>query len=147
MQLEEIHEMWQKDSVIDDTQLDIASVDAAKLHGKYLSMHSVAKLSLKKAELSHKTLLKNKFLYYNGKLSQKEIDDLGWAYDPFNGLKILKGDMTYYYEADTDIQKSESKIAYHKEVVSVLEEILTSLKWRNQSIRNIIDWKRFTSGV
>ena len=27
----------------------------------------------------------------------------GWEYDPFGGLnKPLKGDMNYYYDADTD---------------------------------------------
>jgi hypothetical protein len=147
MTLEEIHEMWERDCIIDDTQLDQSSVDTAKLHGKYLSIHSMCKMLLKKSENNHKTLLKNKFLYYNGKLSKNEIDALGWEYDPFNGLKILKGDMSYYYESDIDIQNSESKMLYQREMIHVLEEILTSLKWRNQTIRNIIDWKRFTSGV
>ena len=51
MNLENILELWKKDSVIDDMKLDEASRDSAKLHSKYLELHSVAKLKLKKLEL------------------------------------------------------------------------------------------------
>ena len=36
--------------------------------------------------------MKNKWLWYHNKLSKEEIERLV-AYDPFDGLKILKGEM------------------------------------------------------
>ncbi len=62
-------------------------------------------------------------------------------------MKILKGDMDKYYDADPDIQKSEEKIEYWKTVVLALKEILESVKWRAQSIKNIIEWKKFEAGA
>jgi hypothetical protein len=145
--LESILEMWKEDGKIDEMSYDEASRDSAKLHAKYMELYTLAKLKLKKTENEFNILLKNKWLHYNGKLSKSEIDDLGWSYDPLNGLSILKGDMDKMYDADTDIQKMDTKIHYMKTVVDTLKEIMESIKWRHQSIRNAIDWVRFTSGA
>ena len=91
-------------------------------------------------------LLKNKFLWYNGKMSQEEIVALGWDPDPFDGLKVMKGDLSYYYNSDVEIQKSEQKIAYYKAMVDALKEMVEGIKWRHQHIRNIIEVRRFESG-
>ena len=68
--LQQILEMWKKDSVIDEMNLDESSRDSAKLHGKYLELLSVNRMKLKKAELEFKVLLKDKWLHYNGKMSK-----------------------------------------------------------------------------
>ena len=146
LKLEDILTEWQKDSEINQGRLDQASVDTAKLHAKYLQWLSVAKLQLKRQQMNQKTLLKDKWLYYNGKMSQDEIESRGWDYDPFNGLKVMKGDMDYYYDSDKDIQKSEEKIVYYKTLVETLQEIVESIRWRHQTIGNIIKWKQFESG-
>lgn len=145
--LQEILEMWKKDSVIDEMNLDEASRDSAKLHGKYLELLSVNRMKLKKAELDFKVLLKDKWLHYNGKLSKEELDEKGWNYDPLNGLTVLKGDMDYYYDSDPLIQQAQTKIEYLKELTDVLREIIDNIKWRHQTIKNMIEWRKFTSGV
>ena len=48
--LEQILEMWKKDSEIDDVRLDEASKKSASLHSKYLELLSIYKLQLKKKE-------------------------------------------------------------------------------------------------
>ena len=145
--LQEILEMWKKDSVIDELNLDESSRDSAKLHSKYLEILSVNRIKLKKAELDFKVLLKDKWLHYNGKMSKEEIDTKGWDYDPLGGLTVLKGDMDYYYDSDPLIQKAQTKIEYLKEVVDTLKEILDNIKWRHQTIKNMIEWRKFTSGI
>ena len=95
---------------------------------------------------AQKILLKNKWLWYNGKMPQERMDELGWSYDPLDGLKIMKGEMDYYYDSDPDIQKSEEKIAYWKTVIDTLTDIVDSLKWRHQTVGNIIRWKTFEAG-
>ena len=144
--LNKVHEMWQKDSVIDNHSLDDTSRNTPKLHSKYLQMWSEAKLSLKRAEFEQKKLLKDKWLYYNGKMDRKTLEEKGWEPDPFDGLKILKGEMDYYYDSDPEIQKSEEKIQYWKTTIDTLTEIIDNLKWRHQTISNIIKWKQFESG-
>lgn len=146
--IDQILEMWKKDCEIDEMQLDESSRKGANLHAKYLEIITVTKMQLKKAELDFKVLLKNKWLYYNGKLSQDQIDEFGWAYDPFNGLtKPLKGEMDYYYDADTDIQKMQAKIEMLKTNIETLKEIMENIKWRHQNIKNMIEWRKFTSGM
>jgi len=54
--------------------------------------------------------------------------------------------MNYYYDADPEIQKSEEKIQYYKTVLEALQEIIDNLKWRHQTIGNIIKWRQFESG-
>tara|TARA_B100000989_G_scaffold201053_1_gene152047 strand:+ start:958 stop:1377 length:420 start_codon:yes stop_codon:yes gene_type:complete len=138
--------MWQADSIIDNAKLDETSKNTPQLHSKYLQLWSTAKLELRRSEFEQKKLLKDKWLYYNGKMDQETIKEKGWVPDPFDGLKILKGEMDYYYDSDPEIQKSEERIQYWKTVVDTLSEIIDNLKWRHQTIGNIIKWKQFESG-
>ena len=144
--LKEVLAEWANDNQIHETHLDESSRKTPILHSKYLEKLANAKLLLKKAEFSQKTLLKEKWLYYNGKMDQEQIEKMGWDPDPFDGLKVLKGEMDYYYDADPEIQKSEEKIEYYKNTVSVLTEIVDTIKWRHQTIGNMIKWKVFESG-
>ena len=147
MQLTQILDMWKKDSIIDEMRLDESSRDCAKLHSKYLDLYSVAKLKLKHLDLEYKIILRDKFLHYGGKLSQEELDQKKWDYDPLNGLTVLKGDMDKLYDADEVIQTHQKKMAYQQEVVDTLKEILDNVKWRHQTIKNMIEWRKFTSGI
>ena len=95
--LDEILTMWKKDAVIDEMDLAESSRNIPKLHAKYLELFSVMKLQLKRKEMAQQVLLRDKWLYYTGKMDQADITARGWALDPFNGLKIMKSDMQYYY--------------------------------------------------
>lgn len=144
--LKMIMDMWQKDSQIDPVKLDESSRQSPILHAKYLELLSTTKLQLKRAEFAQKTLLKQKWLYYNGKMDQDTIEELGWDPDPFDGLKVLKGELEYYYDSDPEIQRSEEKIQYYKTVIDTLTEIVDNIKWRHQTIGNMIKWRQFESG-
>ena len=146
MNLENILQEWKKDSHIEYNKLDVTSQETPKLHAKYLELYSNAKLKLKDAEFKQKVLLKDKWLYYNGKMPVETVIDKGWNPDPFDGLKILKGEMDYYYDSDLEIMASEAKLAYMKEVVDTLKEIMDNIKWRHSTIKNMIDWKKFEAG-
>ena len=146
LNLEDVLKMWADDSVIDDIRLDEASKDTAKLHAKYLEMLSVTKLQLKRRDMEFKVLLKNKWLWYNGKMSKDQIDQLGWEYDALNGLKVLKGEMDYYYDSDPHIQEAQAKIDYLKTLIETLDEIINTIRWRHSTIKNMIDWRKFESG-
>jgi hypothetical protein len=146
LRLDDILEMWKKDSVIDENNLDATSIDSAKLHSKYLELLSITKLQCKRKEMEFKILLKDKWLWYNGKMTKEEQDERGWGYDPLNGLKILKGEMEHFYNSDTHIQAVQGQIEYLKTLIDTLTDIMDNIKWRHTNIKNIIDWRRFTSG-
>ena len=146
MDLKMILDMWSSDSVIGQSSLDESSRQTPILHAKYLELLSLAKLKVKKAEQDQKILLKDKWLYYNGKMDQNQIVDKGWKPDPFDGLKILKGEMDYYYDSDPEIQQSVEKIEYLKTIIDTLNEIMNNINWRHQTISNMIKWRIFESG-
>jgi len=145
--LESILAEWKEDSQIAKHQLDETSRVTPALHSKYLEYLSLTKLRLKKAEFKQKELLKDKWLYYNGKMDEETIKEKGWQPDPFNGLKILKGEMEHYYDSDPEIQESEMRIQYLKTIIDTLEEIVSNLNWRHQTIGNMIRWRQFESGM
>lgn len=144
--LEHVLNEWNEDNVIPQHQLDEVSRQTPSLHAKYLQYLAMAKLQKKRAENQQHTLLKQKWLYYQGKMDERTLRELGWDPDPFDGLKILKGDMDYYYNSDPEIQKSEEKIEYNKVLISTLTDIVDTLKWRHQTIRNMISWRQFEAG-
>jgi len=147
MKLDDVLSEWKKDSVIQKMDLDESSRNTPILHAKYLEMLMSAKLKLKRKQQEQKVLLRDKWMHFSGKLAKDEIDDHGWDYDPFNGATVLKSDYSYYFEADPDLQKNDASITYWKTMVETLQEIVDNLKWRHQTIKNMIEWHRFTSGA
>lgn len=148
MSLNEILESWKTDSVIDDSALDEDTVKTSKLHAKYLEIYSLSKLQLKKKEFDLEKIKKDKWLYYTGKMTKSDMDERGWAYDPFQGMtKPLKSEMSMYYETDEDLVKVKAGIDYQKSIIDTLEEIMNNIRWRHSHIKNIIEFRKFTSGM
>jgi hypothetical protein len=137
MQLNDIIAMWKRDSKIDTAALDDTSKENSKLHAKYIELHSVIKLQLKRKEHQQKVLLRDKWLHFSGKLSKERIDEYGWSYDPFDGLKVLKSDFHYFFDSDPELQKSEEHITYLKTVEETLKEIVDTIKWRHLTLTMI----------
>ena len=71
--LSDIQKMWKKDCLIDDIELDASSLQVPKLHAKYSEILSNQKLIQIRYEQQLKTLQKDKWLWYTGKLTQDEI--------------------------------------------------------------------------
>ena len=139
--------MWEADSVIDELCLDNATIDCAKMHCKYLTLLTNSKLQLKRLDMNFNTLKKDKWLYFTGQMTKEQISEHGWPFDPFNGAtKPLKANLDYYYNADEDLMKIQAKMDFQKTIIETLVDIMDNLKWRGSAIKNIIDWKRFTSG-
>ena len=101
---------------------------------------------MKQYQYKYDTLLKDKWLWYNGKMSQEQIKELGWSDDPLDGLKIMKTDLQIFYNSDKDIQELNAKIEYLKVTIDYLKECMQNITWRHQTIKNTIDWRKFMAG-
>lgn len=146
--LEQVLEQWKIDCAIDDMELDKSSRETPKLHAKYLELLSLSKLQKSRKEQEFKRLLKDKFMWYNGKMDRVQMDEKGWDYDPYAGLtKPMKSDMDYWYDSDPQIQQVQAQIDYWKTMIDTLSDILSNVTWRHQTIANMIKWRQFTSGV
>ena len=143
MKTSEITEMWDKDSKIDETELDSESLRTPQLHSKYLNFLTDEKLKASKLEYDYNRLKKYKWLYYTGKLSEEELADFGW--EPFQ-LSILKTDIDRFLNADEELQLISNKLEYQKSVIYYLENIIKVISNRQWNIRSAIDWIKFTNG-
>ena len=141
MTLDEIQAQADKDLVIDDTELDTESLKTPILHNKYLQYYNKFNLLLKKSQWEEKTLQREKWEYYTGK-SDPEV----YKEKPVD-LKVLKADVHYYINADEDLQKVQAKMAYQEAIVNYLEQVLRMINNRSFTIKNAIEWRRFTSGA
>ena len=147
MKLEDIQKLWTSDCVLDDVQLDVESKRIPELHNKYFKILSDEKLRLVKHESKMKELSKLKWLYYTGKLDKDSLDRLEW--EPFE-LEIKsrnKLDLDRFLNSDKDTIEMQEKIEYQKEKINYLESIIKTVINRNFLIKNIIDWRKFTSGA
>jgi hypothetical protein len=144
MDLNEIHEHWDRDSKIDQTELGQASLLIPQLHSKYMKFFSQERLLLKKLEMDHKELHRLKWEYYTGSLDHETMQEKGWSPNP---LKIIRSDVGMYLDSDSDIIKSNLKMAYVKEKIDLLESIIKTLNGRGFLIKNFIDWHKFTNGM
>ena len=141
MDLEKLQELADKDLKINDTELDLESLKTPQLHNKYLKHLTKFKLMLSRAETEHNIMRKEKWEYYTGK-APAEV----YAEKPFD-LKILRTDIDKYLESDTELQKAKQKVDYLDTTVDFLDRTIRQIANRGFTIKNAIDWRKFTSGA
>jgi len=141
MDLEQLQLEADKDLKINDTELDLESLKTPQLHNKYMKHYTKFKLLLTRTEDELKTIKRDKWEYYTGK-----ADPSVYQAKPFD-LKIMRTDIDKYLEADVDIQKLSQKVAYLITVVDFLDRTLRVVINRTYTIKNAIEWRRFTSGA
>ena len=141
MDLEILQEQADKDLKINDTELDLESLKTPQLHNQYLKHLTKYKLMLSRAETEYNILKKDKWEYYTGK-----SDAAVYAQKPFD-LKILRTDIDKYLDSDEDLQRQKQKVDYLSTTVDFLDRTIRLISNRGFTIKNAIDWRKFTSGA
>ena len=141
--LEQILKLWETDADIDQTEPGKELLKIPKLHNKYISILTKHKIASKKAHFDYLRMRKTKVDYFQGRLSQEELDEKGW--EPFQF--VLKSDITTYMESDEDLNKFMASKIMHEEIVDVCQAILKELNSRTFQLRDFISWERFIQGV
>jgi hypothetical protein len=139
--LEVIQEMWQKDSEVNQDELDTESLKIPQLHAKYYQLYNTILLLRKQAEQQHSSILLERRKFYMGKAETQVYID-----EPFPYKVRDKEDLKLYLEADEKISKIRLKIDYYDTMLKYLEEILKQISNRTYQIKNAIEWRRFSAG-
>lgn len=142
--LEDIIRNWDADSVIDSTEPGKELLKIPTLHNKYLKFLVKHKLAVKRINFDYAKMRRIKEEYYNGALSQEELEEYGW--EPFLLNIKTKMGVEKYLESDKDLVKILEKKIHHDEAVAVCESILQELKSRTFQLRDYISWERFIGG-
>jgi hypothetical protein len=142
--LEQIMKLWEEDSIIDSTEPGKELLKIPTLHNKYLKILVRHRISNKKLNFDYSRQRKIKEEYYNGSLSQEELEEYGW--EPFLlNIKTKQG-IERYIDSDKDLIRLLEKKMHHEECISVCESILQELKSRTYQLRDYISWERFIGG-
>jgi hypothetical protein len=143
MLFDDIKKMAEVDLKFNESELDTESLRIPQLHGKYLNMLYDEKLVLRKWKNELGQLLKLKWEYYTGKMSEEQLKELNW--EPFQ-LRILKQDVELYMESDVDLNQKRDRVFVQEEKVNYLESIIKMISNRQYHIRDAITWRKFING-
>jgi|TARA_R110002096_G_scaffold125900_4_gene272149 hypothetical protein len=144
LKLEEIQEFWNADREIDITELATESVRIPQIHDKYLKIYIDERIRLKGLQFELTKLVRLKTDYYAGKLTQEELEKLGW--EQFL-QRLLKNEISTYIESDSDIIKHKKNIVLIEEKCYYLDSIIKMISNRGFQIKGAIDWIKYKSGI
>jgi hypothetical protein len=144
LKFDKIRDEARDDLQYDQTDLAGESARIPYIHNKWMKILTNEKMVLKQYNFELAKLRRIKWEYYTGKTTRQELQDRGW--EPFP-LKILKQDLDKYLDADEDLHALEMKRDHQKSKVEFVEETVKQINQRQWSIRNMIEWFKFTNGV
>ena len=141
MTLEDIMEMSAKDIKLDDVSLDLESLRTPLLFDKYLKIASLLSRQENKLKKEYNVLKRDKILYYTGR-SDPDV----YKENPFD-LKVIKNELDIWLNADEDLSNLQEKINEFELKCNYAERTMKNILERQWHIKNVIEWRKFTSGV
>lgn len=142
--LDQYLELWEQDAAIRADALDEDARNVPLLHAKWWKFYARERLLYKKSELEYKTLYRQRWEYWAGKLDDAERTKLGWPVQP---LKVLSQNMQTYLDGDSVLQEAVKKRTMAEEKCRFIEDVLKSINNRGFAIKNAIDFLKFKMGV
>ena len=141
MNLEQIQEMWEKDSKIDPDNLHDESLKIPQLHSKYYTLYNTITLLRERAREQYSKVRLERYNYYTGKASAEV-----YAEEPFPYKVREKDAIQRHLEADDKMNKVDMKIKYYDIMLKFLEEVIRAVSNRTYQIKNAIEWNKFQAG-
>ena len=141
MNLEQIQEMWEKDSKIDPDNLHDESLKIPQLHSKYYTLYNTITLLRERAREQCAKVRLDRYNYYTGKATAEV-----YAEEPFPYKVREKDAIQRHLEADDKMNKIDMKIKYYDIMLKFLEEIIRNISGRTYQIKNAIEWNKFQAG-
>ena len=141
MNLEQIQEMWEKDSKIDPDNLHDESLKIPQLHSKYYTLYNTITLLRERAREQYNKVRLERYNYYTGKATAEV-----YAEEPFPYKVREKDAIQRHLEADDKMNKIDMKIKYYDIMLKFLEEVIRAVSNRTYQIKNAIEWNKFQAG-
>ena len=141
MNLDEIQEMWQRDSVIDPDNLHDESLRIPQLHSKYYTLYNTITLLRERSRDSYSRVKLERYNYYTGKAPA-----VVYVEEPFPYKVREKDAIQRHLEADEKLSAIDMKIRYYDVMLKFLEEIIKTVSNRTFQIKNAIEWNKFQAG-
>lgn len=138
---------WEHDARLCKEDLTGETLRIASLHPKYLRYLMEGKRAKAKVQNKYDQTLHVITRYYQGLMEKSEMDKLGLPYDPYNGAaKPLKSNMGPWIENDRRMRKVVDELTEIKDSLAAIEEIIGTIRWRHNAVKNILESKKFDAG-
>jgi hypothetical protein len=141
--IKELIEECKTDIQIDFLSLENEMTKNPNLIGKWLQYHQILRSKLTLVETEHKKLVALKTRYYMGKMDDEEREKLGW---PLEGTRVLKGDLSMWMDADDEVIISKQKYEMQQQMVEFVVKTIDNISEKKWTVKNYIDWKKWTEG-
>jgi len=141
MNLDQIQEMWERDSQIDPDNLHDESLKIPQLHAKYYTVYNTITLLREKARETYNKVKLERYNYYTGKAPAEVYEE-----EPFPYKVREKDALQRHLEADEKLTKLDIKIRYYDVMLKFLEDIIKTISNRTFQIKNAIEFMKFTAG-
>ena len=140
----EIAKMWEKDCVVDQTNLGRSSAETPALHGKYISLWTTTQLQLRNAEVDFLKMRKLRTEWYQGTMSKEKLQELEWS--PYLKARPLKSELIDLLESDEQMIVKTDAVKVLQIAAEELKHIIGAIKDRGYSIQNAINHQKFMQG-
>lgn len=141
--IEALMQEWSNDCNIDSTSMEKELLKISHLHSKYLNVMSYHRHLVRKMEADYKLLKGLREDYYQGHLTQEELQERGW--DPCQHV-LSNPQIARKLDTDKELNKLLLKKVAHEEIVSYCEMVLKSLSSRTWDLGNYVKYLQLTSG-
>lgn len=141
--IQELIDLWREDSAWNKLDLLEEETKISKLHSKYQGIASIYGMKSRKLKWKYNKLRLDKYEWYNGKMSEEKLKELGW--NPFS-LKILKQDILIYLEGDEDLNIIEYQMGFYDEIAKYAISVVKELNNRTWQLKGAIDMTRYNGG-
>ena len=136
MNLDEIQEMWQRDSVIDPDNLHDESLRIPQLHSKYYTLYNTITLLRERSRDSYSRVKLERYNYYTGK-APAEV----YVEEPFPYKVREKDAIQRHLEADEKLSAIDMKIRYYDVMLKFWKRL------SKQSLTELSKLKMLLSGI
>lgn len=140
--LEQIMDMWDRDSKVDTTEPAQEIMKVPNLHSKYARILSGHSMKIRQINFDIAKMKKIKWEYYNGRLAADDLKKYGL--EPFQF--VLKADISYYLESDNDILNLNMRKSRHEEAFKFTESVMKELGNRTWQLKEFMAWEKFIAG-
>lgn len=140
MKLQEILDLIDSDSKIDNSALDRESIAIPYIHSRWYRIFTDELRAFRGLDSEFKIMKRDKFLYYTGKASDEVYRE-----NPLDH-RVLKGDLEIFMDADPDLSRISTQLELQKIKIKAIEEFLKQISQRSFNIKNAIEFMKFKNG-
>ena len=143
MKLDELHTLWEKESILDFSQPDKIIREIPLAHGRWWRFLTDEKQRYIVMKQEFDKLRHLKYQWYVGHMDDGTRIQLKWDPQP---LRLIKSEVEDYIAVDPEIALLNGKLEVQKMKLEFIADCIKSISNRTFAVKNHLEWLRFSNG-